>query len=319
MLSAIVPATDRPASLDACLAALARADEPPEETIVVQDTSCRTPAQARNLGALRARGSVLVFVDADVKVHPDAFARIRRAFLDPGLHAVFGSYDDRPAAAGTVSQFRNLLHHHVHQSSAGPAASFWTGIGAVRRESFLAAGGFDGSQRWLEDVELGMRLSASGRRIALDPRLQGTHLKRWGLVEMVSTDFGRRAVPWTELLLRERRLSHTLNLGWRHRVSAGASVGLAAALAARRPRAAVASGGVLLALNGGFYGLLLRRLGPRGAAAGVALHAVHHLTAVAAVPAALALHVTRPRSGGAGGSLVLAQTEAPETPLVAAS
>ena len=61
---------------------------------------------------------------------------------------------------------------------------------------------------------------------------------------------------------------------------------------------------MLLALNGRFYGLLLRRLGPRGAAAGVALHAVHHLTAVAAVPAAVALHLARPRPARAGGSLV---------------
>jgi hypothetical protein len=128
-------------------------------------------------------------------VHDDSFVRIRRAFLDPDLHAVFGSYDDRPAAPGTVSQFRNLLHHHVQQSSAGPATSFWTVIGAIRRDSFLAASGFDGSQRFLEDVELGMRLSAARMRIALDPRLQGTHLKRWGFVDMVSTDFGAAPCP----------------------------------------------------------------------------------------------------------------------------
>ena len=33
----------------------------------------------------------------------------------PASTALFGSYDDAPAAPGLVSQFRNLLHHYVHQ------------------------------------------------------------------------------------------------------------------------------------------------------------------------------------------------------------
>jgi hypothetical protein len=70
---------------------------------------------------------------------------------------------------------------------------------------------------------------------------------------------------------------------------------------------------VLLALNGRFDRLLLRRLGPRGAAAGVALHAIHHLTAVAAVPTAVAIHLARPHARArAGGSLVVAPA-GPET------
>ena len=83
-------------------------------------------------------------MDADVAVHADAFRRIRAAFTaDPGLTAVFGSYDDDPPALGAVSGFRNLLHYHVHQSSAGPAGTFWAGLGAVRRDAFAEAGGFD--------------------------------------------------------------------------------------------------------------------------------------------------------------------------------
>ncbi len=53
---------------------------------------------------------------------------------DPGLAALFGSYDDSPAAPGLVSQYRNLLHHFVHQQGAflddtRPAHTFWTGCG----------------------------------------------------------------------------------------------------------------------------------------------------------------------------------------------
>ena len=165
------------------------------------------PAAARNLAARTAHSEILVFVDADVEVHPDALERIRARFdADSGLAAVFGSYDDRPAAAGVVSRFRNLLHHHTHSSHPGPASTFWAGCGAVRRQSFLALSGFDAAydRPCIEDIEFGLRLSDAGRRIELDPSIQGTHHKRWTLRSMVATDIRQRAIPWSRLLLLNR-------------------------------------------------------------------------------------------------------------------
>ena len=243
---------------------------------------------ARNIGALAANGDVLVFVDADVLPHRDAFSRIRDAFADDGdLTAVFGAYDDRPDADGPVSTFRNLLPHYVHRSSAGPSTSFWSGLGAVRRDRFMAAGGFDG-RRFpgpdVEDVELGMRLSEAGARIVLDPSIQATHLKAWTVRGIVRTDLLRRGVPWVSLLLRRRRAPGELNLGRRHQLSALACISAAAALAARRPARAAPGLAVLVLANRPFYALLWRHGGARTATAGVALHVLHHLTAAAAVP-----------------------------------
>jgi GT2 family glycosyltransferase len=287
-ITAVVPATDRPPTLERCLAAIRSARSGPDELLLVDGPRGAGPARARNEGAARAGGDVLVFVDADVVVHDDAFARIRDAFAaDPGLHGVFGSYDDAPEAPGAVSGFRNLLHHHVHQQSAGTVRSFWAGLGAVRRQSFLDAGGFD---EWrfpepsIEDVELGVRLARNGARIVLDPRLLGTHLKAWSVTGMVRTDLLRRGVPWIGLLARERSLPAELNLGWRHRAGAALSVAAVAALVARRPGLAVVSLGGLVALNASFYRLLARRRGLGQATAGVGLHVVHHLAGVAAVP-----------------------------------
>src|SRR3989442_4727279 len=116
-ISAVVPATNAPPTLAMCTDAIRAAEEGPDELIVVEDDSLPGPGAARNAGATRATGDVLVFVDADVVVHRDAFRRIRAAFdSDPDLTAIFGSYDDAPAADGVVSGFRNLLHHHVHSS-----------------------------------------------------------------------------------------------------------------------------------------------------------------------------------------------------------
>jgi hypothetical protein len=163
---------------------------------------------------------------------------------------------------------------------------------------FLAAGGFD-AERYptasIEDIELGLRLARDGARMRLDPALQGTHLKRWTLATMVRTDLRARGVPWVALLAREQAAPSGLNLGWRHRLSAAASIALVASLAGRRHRQALLSLGALVVLNAPFYRLLLQRRGPAQAIAGVALHTLHHLTGAAAVPLGLLEHARERR------------------------
>lgn len=306
-VTAIVPATDRPDTLAACRKAIENAHEGPEEVVVVDVPERSGPAAARNAGALPASGDILVFIDADVAVHPDAFRRIRQAFAhDPGLTAVFGSYCDTPAVDGVVSNFRNLLHHYVHQGAAGPAYSFWAGLGAIRRDAFHASGGFDATEYrtpMMEDIELGMRLVDGGAKIVLDPELRGTHMKHWSLPGMIRTDLAARGIPWVTLLAKRGQVSNTLNLAWRHRLSALATVAAAGAAVSRRPRMAAALLAGQVTLNAPLYSLLLRRRGPAEALAGVGLHAVHHLTAAASVPIGLAIYVRdrrKPQSPGVG-------------------
>jgi GT2 family glycosyltransferase len=294
-LSVVIPATDRRATLDRVLAAISRAASAPEEVIVVDRPSHLGPAAARNLGSRRAHGDVLVFLDADVEVHDDAFARIRALFdNDAELTAVFGSYDDDPGGQGIVSDFRNLLHHHVHHEGAGLATTFWAGLGAVRRDAFVQAGGFD-EERFplpsIEDIELGMRLHRQGGRILLDPTIQGKHLKSWTFTNMTETDLLRRGVPWLRLMFEDRSSSNALNLGWRHRVGTGASVMLLAVLPQRKFRVAGGIFALLIVLDRRFYALLFRRRGGRMVAAGVPLHIAHRLTSAAAVPVALTAHI----------------------------
>ena len=298
-----MPATDGPPTLARCVRAIGEAADGPDQVVVVGRATAPGPAAARNQGADEATGDVLVFVDSDVVVHHDAFRHVRRSFAaDPSLIALFGSYDDAPEGEGVVSAFRDLLHHHVHQRSAGPAATFWAGLGAIRRDAYLAAGGFD-ADRYpapsIEDVELGMRLHRHGARIELEPALLGTHLKRWTLPRMVRTDLLARGAPWVALLLRERSHSTALNLGWRHRLGAATAVGVAWLAARRRPLAASCALGVFVLVDRPFHALLWRRQGPRGAAAGVGLHLVHHLTSAAAVPLGVAVYARERLGRGA--------------------
>lgn len=293
-LAIVVPATDVPPCLERCIAALEGGARAPDDLVVQFDPPGSGPAEARNLGAGGRGADVLVFVDSDVEVHPDALELISERFAaDPHLTAVFGAYDDEPADPSLTSRYRNLLHHHVHSTAEGTAETFWAGLGAVRRDAFEAAGGFDADRFPLasvEDVELGLRLRRRGGRIVLDPRIRGRHLKRWTPLSMVRTDFGRRGVPWVRLLLREGAHSTALNLGWRRRASAAASVVLLVSLLARRGRPAAAALVANLVLDRDLYALLARRGGPRLLLAGIALHQLHQLTAAASVPVAIASH-----------------------------
>lgn len=245
------------------------------------------PASARNLAARQARGAILLFVDADVELHADAIERIRARFAaDPALAALFGSYDDRPAAPGLVSRFRNLLHHHTHSSHPGAATTFWAGCGAVRRERFLEVGGFDAvayERPCIEDIEFGLRLSDSGGRILLDPTIQGKHHKRWTLRSMLVTDIRQRAIPWSRLLLRRQQAGSTmLNLDNAARLSSLLSLLLllSTALLPLQPSLwplPLLAAAAFLCINRRFYLLCFRQGGLALALVAIPLHGLYFL------------------------------------------
>ena len=191
------------------------------------------PGGARNVAAQHARGALLWFVDADVIVHDDAATRIAHSFGDPGVVAIFGSYDDTPAAENFLSQYKNLVHHFYHQRGPEEASTFWAGCGVVRRSAFLAVGGFD-VERYkypsIEDIELGYRLRAAGGRIRMCFALQGTHLKEWRFVNLVHTEIFRRAIPWSRLILESRHRADHLNVDGGERIRAGLAAALLLAL-----------------------------------------------------------------------------------------
>src|SRR6266550_8507385 len=170
-VSVVIPAYNAEAHLDACLAAALVALNGDGECIVVSDGSTdRTaeiasrheclliengrrlgPAAARNEGARVAQGDIILFIDADCSAHPDVVARVLAAFHDDaGLDALFGAYDITPWPDDRVSQFRTLLHAHMHRTARADASSFWTGCGAIRRTVLERLGGFDEAWSFME-------------------------------------------------------------------------------------------------------------------------------------------------------------------------
>lgn len=290
-VSVVIPVLNGGEMLARCLQALQQSCYEKWECIVVDDGSSdgsvaiahrfgarvltnfprrSGPARARNLGAQVAFGDLLFFVDADVRVQPGTMGHaVATLVAEPELAACFGSYDDQPAAQNFFSQYRNLLHHYVHQISMSEASTFWSGCGMIRREVFQEVGGFDTtafSRPSIEDIELGYRLRAAGHQIRLEKLLVVQHLKRWSARNMVITDVRDRALPWTRLILSEGSMPDDLNLQTSQRVSTAVSfLGLGALLASTFwPLALV---GVLVAvwllvrLNRDFYAFLREKRG----------------------------------------------------------
>jgi len=313
-VSIIIPVRDFAAGLGACVAAAMAQDPPALEVLVSDDGSVdgsgdiarahgasvarsetsKGAAEARNAGARRARGDILLFLDADVVAPPDTLGRVARMLSEPaGPVAVFGSYDAEPPAPGQVSQFRNLLHHYTHQHAAPEATTFWAGCGAIRRDIFESLGGFSSEWNGIEDIELGYRLRTGDHRVRLDRDLQVTHLKRWTLRSMLSTDFSLRALQWSRLIRSRDFAPDDLNVSTSQRISVVLSAVAAMAFAAAILEpwaliiALVALSG-LIVLNRDLYRFLAESRGVWFAICSLPLHFCYFVTAGLGYACALA-------------------------------
>lgn len=198
---------------------------------ILQTSGREGPGSARNLGATQATGEYLCFIDADCEVVGDAIAKLAKTLQSrPEIDALFGSYDDQPKAVNFVAQYKNLMHHYVHQQGNEDASTFWAGFGVVRRSVFLELKGFD-VERYprpsIEDIDLGYRLKQAGYQIYLAKDLQVKHHKAWKLFGLVKTDVVDRGIPWTKLLLSNKaNRIKDLNLDTSSRLSVVASYSL---------------------------------------------------------------------------------------------
>ena len=181
------------------------------------------PGAARNLAATVAKGDILWLVDSDVIAWEGGGALIRAAFAEPGVAAVFGSYDSTPAGTPWFSRYKNLTHRFYHQRAQREATTFWAGCGAVSAEMYRKIGGFDVETYRvpsIEDIELGYRIKRAGGRILVLPELQGKHLKVWTIRNAIHTDLFRRALPWSRLMIAREGVADDLNTSKLERVKA---------------------------------------------------------------------------------------------------
>ena len=139
-------------------------------------------AYARNRGAELARGEIVVFVNPDVLIEPDAISTVLEMFAEAQVVAVAGSRDETSGAANIVTEYWNLLLRFGERRYAGGAGDLASGFSAVRRATLIEAGMYD---EWrfgigcLEGIELAQRLHRAARKVPISRELQVVHLKRW--------------------------------------------------------------------------------------------------------------------------------------------
>ncbi len=322
--SVVIPAYNAAGTLAGSLRALAACEPPPREIIVVDDASTDTTSQiaeaaavevmrhssnqgasgARNTGAAAAVATVTVFVDADVSVPTDTFARLYEWFSqDRPPTVVCGVYSAECPADRWVSQHKNLYSVDMNAPLGDWATTLNSALAAIPREVLMRYGGFD--TRWpaAEDTELAMVMAAGGERIVFDHDIEFEHMKEFTLAGLLRDDWkksywlgrqvwARGAGIGAELRSRERN---------HHGLARLLSLASAYALAFLVPTALltgsalVASSLLTLAalhayLNRTFYRLLTERLGLAAMLRSAVLYGIELLIGGAAIVAAWVDH-----------------------------
>lgn len=134
-------------------------------------------AAALNRGAQEASGDILLCLDADTQLDPEAVGRLVRHFQDPKVAAVAGNVKvgNRVNLLTLWQSIEYVTSQNVDRRAYGllNAVTVVPGaVGAWRREAVKAAGGYR-SDSMAEDMDLTWRLRRMGWRVATEEAALG--------------------------------------------------------------------------------------------------------------------------------------------------
>ncbi|GJF35182.1 bi-functional transferase/deacetylase [Kitasatospora sp. NE20-6] len=194
-VSVIVPAYNESAGIEAAVRSLVASDHP-VEVIVVDDgstdgtadlvASLRLPRvrvirqanagkpAALNNGLAHARGELVVMVDGDTVLEPDAVRMIVQPFADRRVGAVSGNAKvvNRGGLLGRWQHIEYVVGFNLDRRLFDLAECMPTvpgAIGAFRRSALLRIGGV-GEETLAEDTDLTMALCRQGWRVVYEER-----------------------------------------------------------------------------------------------------------------------------------------------------
>lgn len=133
-----------------------------------------TIPEQRNMGIAKAKGDIIIFLDANCLPSSAWLPTIRKAFADESLAAVTGPI--KSIGGDTFHDAGYELFDDNQAMYECGAANF-----AVRRELLVAVNGFDTDLSYGEDVDLAWRLIDAGHQITFKKRMTISH--NWGEFE----------------------------------------------------------------------------------------------------------------------------------------
>lgn len=179
LISIIIPTYNEQAHIKACLESLLSQTYTPTEIIVVDDGSTdqtrsliksfknvklltqshQGPGKARNLGARKSRGDILVFVDADMAFDPKFITHLTAPIRKNQSLGTFSKQElvanmDNPWAR-SWSLIRGFKDGHMHPPDFPDQQPVFR---AIKKKVFLKSGGFDPSRGYDDDWSLSQRL-----------------------------------------------------------------------------------------------------------------------------------------------------------------
>jgi mycofactocin system glycosyltransferase len=222
-VSVVIPVRDQTVDLADCLISLSELDYPEDllEIIVVDDGSKKDvagiitsdariirleeslgPASARNIGAVEAGGDILAFLDADCTAGEKWLKETIPFFRAPAIGAV-GGYVDNFYKKGWLDRYEatfsslNMGDRIILDGRSSATFYVPTANMLVRRESFMATGGFQAGMRTGEDVDFCWRLRDLGRTLLYVPvgRVDHKHRRRLDKMLRRRAQYGMSEAP----------------------------------------------------------------------------------------------------------------------------
>ena len=142
-----------------------------EYAVKVIQQANRGPAAARNAGVRIAKGTLLVFTDADCVPSPSWLKDLTHPFQNPEIVGVKGVY--RTHQNALVARFVQLEYEYKYARMRHQTVIDFidTYCAAYRKEVFIHNGGFDESflVPSVEDQEFSFRLARKGYRMVFEP------------------------------------------------------------------------------------------------------------------------------------------------------
>lgn len=223
MISVIVPVYNGERQISRCINSLSEQTKKPDEIIVVDDGSMdktkeivrkfrkvillsqehKGPASARNMGARKAKGDILLFTDSDCEPEGGWVSEMAKPFREKEVAGVQGRYLTRQK--GLVPRFVQLeIEDRYDRMRKFEKIDFIGSYSAAyRRRVFLEAGGFDESFPTAsgEDPELSFKLSKSRHRMIFNEKAIVYHNHADSLGSYLKQKFWR--AYWRVLLYRK--------------------------------------------------------------------------------------------------------------------